>query len=99
MTEAHFECFSGALREIGAEVDAYTMSTGRPGRPTCSIAHIRTRSGIMPSLPMLLEGLVAIYKPTDWEVDGLVGDGQPPPLSAYMQSIFREDECPLVWDA
>mmetsp|Transcript_92392 Transcript_92392/g.214710 ORF Transcript_92392/g.214710 Transcript_92392/m.214710 type:complete len:213 (+) Transcript_92392:364-1002(+) len=49
---------------------------------------------------MDLRGMVAVYKPTDWEVDGLVVDeGGHPPLSAYMQSVFPKASFPLVWDA
>jgi len=43
--------------------------------------------------------MVTIFKPTDWEVDGLDADGEEhPPLSAFLQSIFPKCSFPLVHD-
>lgn len=100
MTIRAFACFDKALRQIGAEMDLRASLKGAPRRQRNSMEEIRTRSGIEPSLPVVLRGMVTIYKPSDWEVDGLsTEEGQHPPLSAYMHSIFLEDEFPLVWDA
>eukprot|EP00404_Azadinium_spinosum_P024100 CAMPEP_0180593864 /NCGR_PEP_ID=MMETSP1037_2-20121125/20471_1 /TAXON_ID=632150 /ORGANISM="Azadinium spinosum, Strain 3D9" /LENGTH=229 /DNA_ID=CAMNT_0022612259 /DNA_START=470 /DNA_END=1156 /DNA_ORIENTATION=- len=89
------------MRRLGAEVDVrVSIPQECTIRGDGNVGWIQTRSGIKPSLPIDLQGIVTIYKPSDWEVDGLVVDeGSHPPLSAYMQSIFPRAAFPLVWNA
>jgi len=104
LTPAVLGCFEGAVRQLGAQMDATGRggAGGEPGRGARGgggVGWIHTRSGIKPTLLIDLPGMATIYKPTDWEVDGFAaGDGSHPPLSAYTQSIFPEADFPLVWD-
>jgi len=103
LTEAIFARFERAVRWLGNEVDFHLAGqTEQRGsmRRKCDMLWIHTREGTEPHLLMELPGMVPIYKPTDWEVDGAVIEGDDhPPLSAYMQSIFSAPKFPLLWDA
>lgn len=97
-----FATFTTAVRRLGRDVDTRNAlaACSECRRGDGDVSWIRTRQGIKPSLPIDLRGIVTIFKPTDWEVDGLVVEGEDhPPLSAYMQSVFPKNAFPLVYNA
>jgi 23S rRNA-/tRNA-specific pseudouridylate synthase len=104
MTDNIFVRFEQAIRNISKEVDRRLMGRGNESlemgtKMNSDITWIHTRQGIKPFLDLDLRGMVVIYKPTDWEVDGLSVENElHPPLSAYIQSVFPQS-FPLVYDA
>lgn len=105
LTEFAFATFKQSIGTISKEADR------RGGDMTDKVSDlslrldgntdwIQTRQGIKPRLLIDLPGMIVIYKPTDWEVDGLVVEGgEHPPLSAYVQSVFPRELFPLVHNA
>lgn len=103
LTDVAYSMFKQVVSSLGKEVDTRSTAFGPDAiflRGDGDVSYIQTRMGIKPSLPIDLRGMVTIYKPTDWEVDGLVVESaEHPPLSAYMQAIFPKSGFPLVHDA
>jgi len=99
----YYGSFQDAIRRVGRALDARRRVSGEPDlsfRGDGDVSWIHTRQGVRPSLLMDLRGIVTIFKPTDWEVDGLeVESDDHPPLSAFLQAVFLRELFPLVHDA
>lgn len=84
-----------ALLSLSAALDACPGTTALPSEP------LPEREGDrQPRRALGIRGMWVIYKPADWEVDGVASDGlEHLPLSSFLRKELGVAGCPIASDA